>query len=391
MMIRRKIHNVGQGAFYTESFDCHRGKTFNVVYDCGSCWDGKSKRSNYYSKKNASHPFLGIIDRYLADIQNQVDILFISHFHHDHINGVKYLLDHANRGVKLYMPWLDENMKLYFFLSNVQDEGGYGEDDGGYRDWLYRLYFGNLENIEKIEVVEEERDGNSFHKSGKPIQHPEDRCPFWLFVPVVYIDPSLKNEVDSFVKELKNEIKDIDLQNIIYNLKNIWDAIEKVLDNHKKIKKHANNLSMMLYSGPYEYYRPLFFARVISRVNVPHYDITQCGACRRRMNYCMELPACLYVGDMEQEEAYVELKKHLTGLLDYVGLLQLSHHGDENPMNRILTELYPLNAFCCYGTKNTYHHPGWSTMNDYMQLGTNVFPINEESPSGIEQRIKVCL
>lgn len=126
--VTRKIHNVGQGAFYTESFDCHRGKTFNVVYDCGSCWDGRAKRIDYYNKKNLSHPFLGIIDKYLTDVQKQVDILFISHFHHDHINGVKYLLDHTNGRVKLYMSWLDENMKLYFFLSNVQDEGGYGED-----------------------------------------------------------------------------------------------------------------------------------------------------------------------------------------------------------------------------------------------------------------------
>lgn len=390
LRLLREIHKVGQGAFYTESFDCQDGKTFNMVYDCGSCWDGKVKSIDYYSKGNASHPFLGILDKYLSDNHNHVDVLFISHFHHDHINGVKYLLENTNNKVKFYLPWMDENMKMYFFLSNVQDEGGHRKIEDGYLDWLYHLFFGYLENVEKIEVVTEERGGNNVHQNGKPIQFFEDRYPFWVFIPVVYIDPSLKIEIDSFVNELKSEIAEINQDNIIGNLRDKWDTIEKVLANHEKIKKkYANNLSMMLYSGPNDYYRPYYATRLMSRIDTPHYDRTLCAACHRRLKYCMEPPACLYLGDMEKEEAYDELKKRLDPMFDNVGLLQLSHHGDDNPMNKILTNLYPLNAFCCYGTKNTYHHPGWNTMDDYMQLGTNVFPIHEQSPSGLEQRIDI--
>ena len=71
--ITRIFHPVGQGAFYSERHTIGN-ENFNIVYDCGSL-----------SSK---------IDSVVQDFadQNEIDVLFISHFDQDHVNKIKLLL-----------------------------------------------------------------------------------------------------------------------------------------------------------------------------------------------------------------------------------------------------------------------------------------------------------
>ena len=68
-ILTRTIHPVGQGAFYSETFSVRKKKLYTVVYDCGH-----DKRVSAAAK----------IERLSA-----VDLIFISHFHDDHINGIE--------------------------------------------------------------------------------------------------------------------------------------------------------------------------------------------------------------------------------------------------------------------------------------------------------------
>jgi len=73
----REFNNVGQGAFYTEKFyDDSNKLIYTMVYDCGSYGNRalieKSIKENLKDKN--------------------IDLLCISHFHEDHINGLEYLL-----------------------------------------------------------------------------------------------------------------------------------------------------------------------------------------------------------------------------------------------------------------------------------------------------------
>ena len=103
----RTFHTVGQGAFYSEKIEYNDKQVFRMVYDCGS----KSIPESLLAK------------RIKSDLANNVDIdiLFISHFDKDHINGI------YNLNPKLIIiPFLSKDqiflLKLYNELyENVYD------------------------------------------------------------------------------------------------------------------------------------------------------------------------------------------------------------------------------------------------------------------------------
>ncbi len=80
LTMTRTFHPVGHGAFYTEKFydvvDIEH-PYFTVVYDCGS---------------NSPSVLHRVIDGEF-DTDDNINLLFISHFHSDHINGINYLLN----------------------------------------------------------------------------------------------------------------------------------------------------------------------------------------------------------------------------------------------------------------------------------------------------------
>lgn len=93
----RTFHSVGQGAFYTEVYD-----GFNVVYDCGSS-TGHNLVTNEIKKEFHE--------------KEKIDLLFISHFHEDHINGLDFLLDYCD--VKyIILPLQYEEDKVYTLMDN---------------------------------------------------------------------------------------------------------------------------------------------------------------------------------------------------------------------------------------------------------------------------------
>ena len=74
--VKRTIHAVGQGAFFTEEFYNDNGFKYCVMYDCGSNTKGQPRKA---------------VDDFMINCQH-VDVLFISHFDSDHINGIQYLI-----------------------------------------------------------------------------------------------------------------------------------------------------------------------------------------------------------------------------------------------------------------------------------------------------------
>ena len=102
----RSFLPVGQGAFYTEQFDCG----VNVVYDCGS------STSRSAIEKQIACTF---------EPREKIQAVFISHLHEDHINGLPFLLSHCCVE-RLYLPFLTEEeillTRLIARLENTESE-----------------------------------------------------------------------------------------------------------------------------------------------------------------------------------------------------------------------------------------------------------------------------
>lgn len=107
--VRRTIRPIGQGAFYTEQLKASSG-TFNIVYDCGQSMSLEPPQK-----------LKDEIDDYINEIgSDKLNIIFISHFHADHINGIKYLLKKAVASHPIIvMPLFNKKAMMLYFIENM--------------------------------------------------------------------------------------------------------------------------------------------------------------------------------------------------------------------------------------------------------------------------------
>ena len=93
------FHGVGQGLFYSCSIKDDSCKTFNYVYDCGSESGGDFLDEEIF--------------RY---VPKEINLLAISHFHADHVNGIQKLLG-ERYAQKIYLPYFDARTYINVFES----------------------------------------------------------------------------------------------------------------------------------------------------------------------------------------------------------------------------------------------------------------------------------
>jgi glyoxylase-like metal-dependent hydrolase (beta-lactamase superfamily II) len=105
--VQRCFHPVGQGVFYTEHFRVSKKKMFNVVYDCGS------ETSTLQIKRIINNTF---------SKNEEIEFLFISHFHYDHISGIEYLLERC-RVKYVFLPLISNDVKFLLLIENALESG----------------------------------------------------------------------------------------------------------------------------------------------------------------------------------------------------------------------------------------------------------------------------
>ena len=109
MKLTRTFHPVGQGAFYTERFYDGDKNVFNMVYDCGS-----STKSQYLKNE--------INDAFKDGTgKAEIDILFVSHFHNDHVNGIQELARQYHVQYLVFSSVLTKDKKPLYceYLHNI--------------------------------------------------------------------------------------------------------------------------------------------------------------------------------------------------------------------------------------------------------------------------------
>lgn len=408
----RTIHPVGQGAFYSERFyDIPSDElVFTVVYDCGSG-----------TGRNASSDAKSVIGDFICELDGErrpvIDVLFISHFHSDHINGIKELvkdvkikniiMPYMKRGLADKLQMLQDKIyneeSLHTFANpyNFFSEEGFGE--------THLIYVVSDKDAPKIpdEDTPENRDihfeegfhataidinrlsngkGNiHYFKSGNLIA--ADNC-LWLYMPFTRKDSDNDTKLEESINELNKIIKNYEMDNPNYEWISNDDIVKDIKKKYKEIDNRLNNTSMLVFSAPISlewnnHYEPLMPMNCHPRYCYFHYYHE--WGCR----YCDAHPSCLYTGDISLEKSICDLiAKNVQKYR--IGAMQVPHHGANNGwLSTTMTDLDALINdsifFMSFGLNNQYEHPHKDTLYQFKNKLYALFATNEMYSTKLEQ------
>jgi len=352
-MIQRIFHPIGQGAFYSE-----RHKKFNIVYDCGNWKD--TKLADKVVKQAFSE-------------DDEVDVLFISHFDFDHVSKISTLKNHVKLIKNVVLPLLHQEEKI--LLSNVYRVLG--------GDILTMInnpqdYFGNETRL--IFVSPSEGNGNVINENIEPQNindlniNDNNRIEIlggqaislsndydWVFIPYNF---EYKKRNLKLIKELRNEGFDCNkltsnpnyaLDEIIHDLRlTKKQGGKKINAIYDKLSGRINQNSMILYSGPL---RNQDYHKYCLQRNCYDWHYHKCCS--------FDKVGCVYTGDTDLK--VVNIKTVLNYLWDKVGTIQIPHHGDINSFDN---QVVSSGNYCCpisLGTNNSYGHPSTKVIGEIMK------------------------
>lgn len=382
MIVSRIIHPVGQGAFYTERIKTD-GKTYNVVYDCGS--------TTAY-KVNKGKPILEAEIKTFYDKNENIDLLFISHFDYDHVNGLKYLKDYCN--IKRVIMPLIPTAARWIYLSQLDDDLQLLMTNPG-------VFFGNDTEIisvrytngkeptrDELVLIDNEPSSKQEIVSGTIIQF--RNLHDWCYIPFNFDEDARYKKLIDHIASRRLELDKLLNGNVDYIIENRAD----INNAYKKVVKSngsSNESSLIVYSGPisvkHEY---------IKKYN----SICNVSCIARRIHYgCNMIPfigkrvACLYLGDTDLNQTsggcgIIEaIYLNLGDVRHNIGTIQVPHHGSEKNFNDdILWYRYPKLCFASFGMQNKYGHPSYKVVAE-VEMHNHFVGVTEDRNSALVETI----
>ena len=399
--VTRTIQPVGQGGFYTEIFEIPNQKgeisTRCVVYDCGSATRSEPKKT---------------IESALFDEDGlDIDILFISHFDDDHVNGLTEL-SKKHRIKRIVIPQI-HGYEWFYVLEDSIKRGTYQPRGNLINSFLKSIRNETSQNeIQIIEIApidSEERPGRNnydaqsinelnyrkFWYSGLGF-YPFEKEIGWIYIPVNTMD---LNKINSLKRELA-PIFGAEYDTAIWDelsgeqcAKVISENRSKINAVYKKVFGSSNASSMCLYSG-------------LDSVNHQSESIIHSESiykdcwqfCYRRHYWCGRKDnseACLYTGDSNLNDP--NLRKTLSSLLNpfirRIGLIQIPHHGSvhnssNNAFNELCEDALP-SLFVSYGCYNRYGHPSTRLFGKLRADGYAISEVTEKKDSYHMEIVKI--
>lgn len=426
----RTIHPVGQGAFYTEKF-YNRGEDnaeHTVVFDCGS----KTKIGG------AKKVCIERIVNNSLDSNQHIDILFISHFDIDHVNGIGYLLDRGRKIDYVVLPQIDSYQWFYIVEDVCSSNNDAREASSLVFDLRRRLEKNGIKVLQVKPIEEEPRlipNDDEFpaneDSTQNNIRQPEidsisgiydkslsdngsyinSGVPFSMGIQWVYIPSNFTYERN--IDDLKCKIDDIlskdrkfdDATSISeLNSEELVDFIHRnrkaINDVYDKVFPDTNASSLCVYSGVAD--------TKLKSISYPYwFTYEHC------LHYFYDYgfgnrEGCLYTGDsvMTKGQNMLKVDFVLNSILHWRSRLvtiQLPHHGSKNnfggdsfaKLEAALTfsrnkKLHPLLFFASFGDHNSYGHPSDSLI-DFLVSKERVYyhGVSEAKSTVLRQRIMV--
>lgn len=368
--MERHFYPIGQGAFYAEKFG-----GFTIVYDCGSG-----------SIPSAPDPAIKVVEDAFESGET-INILFISHFHSDHINAVPRLIQRCNIE-RVVLPLIENKaflVALYTMMGSEQHssvisllenpELFFNGDSGKHETKITQIrpiegptpYSFNKQepfsvaHLPDLEPVDYKNLGNVINcgiriQSGASLD--------WYYIPVNYNQGNFENEFrnimgkDPFWRTFDfTDPKNI--QSVLIDPERV-KQLKKVYSD--SFKEKINLSSMLVYSGPDNPY-----VWTVSNVKYGSLDKTVDEELANK-------PACIFSGDTDFNVMHI--KSLFSTFIDNVGTIQVPHHGSKHNHNILQ---YPQNVVCPISTsENRYGHPSPQLIGDIMQNRSFPFCVTDQ-------------
>lgn len=328
------IHPVGQGAFYSETFsndDNHA--LFSAVYDCG-----------------------GLMIKEQIETLKRLDLVFISHFHEDHIKGIN-LLKEKNPNALVVIPGISHRRFILDIIYNYAITGSIKCSA-----ILFMLSVLDVLKAKKTEIYSQGIQGSiemGLPISGATIVVPSG-CHLMITLSSLWCYDASYNEYDESQEEeliqrlssvfpyLRAALSGIATYHDLDWYKNEFlPRIQKLEPKRSSIKEiyakvydnSHNAYSMLVHSHPAsDYYE--------------RYD-------------------CLYTGDATIETILNALKKINPHYI------QVPHHGSDYNYDHRMYQEHPI-AFISVGEKFPHGHPNQKTLVGLIQNCHYVHIITED-------------
>jgi len=386
---------VGQGFFHSGEVQA-LGANVLYVYDCGSLDDDALNRE---------------IDEFLVRHENQqIDMLFVSHYHYDHVSGLPRLLSEANvksviipviepierlAALGATLPqdeldsWavdfaadpegalrgLDPKINVVFVEPSEDDTDDRGADDGGE---LPKVEIGEegAEDLDEPSRVRLKVGGTSTLR-GDDLKG--NTVALWIWK--AYTTTFARRRHKALLKHLEKQ-PGLNAASIKNALNSALLFRQFVQTHHKEITAafaqtfpDVNLSSLLLYSGPAteRKYRGRRY-----RTRSAHAEGKEIGAWDI-------LPGWLGTGDQNMGVRRCnEVATVFSEELWRVGVFALPHHGAKSSYHSRLLEMFPGEKPTCVvsaGVHSQYGHPFREVLMDVSAQGGSIVLVNEAMPS----------
>lgn len=399
MQIERSIHPVGQGGFVTEVIYFpaqvfEDSVSYKIIYDCGSQTRGTLKP---------------LIDR-LFPLDTEIDLLFISHFDADHINGLDHLLSRIKKIRCLVLPLFDKMQSLIAFLTtgiSSWDEESLKSRFKADKIIFIRPFEDPEQTNSNEDIIIDSSLGSDSgpYSSGTKFRFRE--VPDWIYVPFNVCENDRYNR---FIDFLRNSTKYPELSQTIdqedFDSNSLIDKkYRKELASAYKAfaNKDRNKDSMVLYSGPAVGQKPFHWCFLEPYENSllsfedrfePRF-FTKYRMSFAYSPYFRRKSGALYTGDIDLKQkcgvqkVIEKIKERLDSVGGALGLIQIPHHGSKYNFTSDIFSIFDdvLIFYYSFGTKNRHGHPYNGIRFEMYNHNRILFEVFENPLSGICQLI----
>ena len=363
MISKFKLCNAGQGLFYIGEFDRSKGEKFKFIYDCGG---------NNISGAISQHITKGEV----------IDMLVISHFDDDHINGLPDLFNKVSKIKRIFIPYYRGKEDYLLLMAYVYGNGATFDkvdeivlvstsekikDERADEQDFNEIRIGDFSDIDGYRLP-----NTKIKEIGNTVLSVEGK---WIFK---FYNARIRVNTNIIISDIDNLISNNnckDLEALLKRKPNVAKAgLRRIYSNYCSSKYNnskQNQSSLCLYHAPIE--------REIGGMYLMLDNGMRFGGYIGMPRFGTMLTGDISFKTKTKTQNYDDFIKHYEKEAYNTGIFLLPHHGANNNWNSfILRDFIWAPIFLnSSGINNKFKHPGIMVIGELIMNERTVFCASE--------------